>query len=524
MKKVLLVIIDALASRVVRPAMETGSLPHLRALARAGWVDWSSTAIFPSITPAATAALVTGGYPTQTGISGAYYYDHDEGRVHYYGDDIWSILRKGFGEFFGDFLVRLNRDHLRTDTLFQRVERAGGRAASLNYLWFHADRPHRAHIPWMLRLWPRVPASREVFGPSILSLGDFVAAPPARRRSLFRPRAGARRRFGFDDKGTAEVLVALARDGMLPDLTVAYFPDNDFDSHEYGPLDALTTLEKVDASLGELIAVWGSLDAMLHQVAVIVTGDHSQTDLAADPQQRAVRLGELLENFNVARPGREWENDDQLMVCQNLRAAQIYFGRTDPQQQRDVADALLADERIDQVIFREGSGPGADFGYRVLTRERGTLEFRPADAAGDSMDAALDEYDTPWIWSGDLETVDARVAGSGRLEFGDYPNAFERIATAFDDRVSGDLWVTCRPGFEFGQETIDVHRAGSHGSLHALDSLSPLLVAGTQQRLERTPRSVDVAPLVCSILGVPSPHAPGESRLRPRRREAELGV
>src|SRR5688500_16974208 len=99
-KKVLLIVIDALASRVVRPAMEKGRLPNLQALVNAGWVNWNSTAIFPSITPAATAALVTGGYPIQTGIAGAHFYDHDQHRLHYYGDSIWPVLRKGFANFF----------------------------------------------------------------------------------------------------------------------------------------------------------------------------------------------------------------------------------------------------------------------------------------------------------------------------------------------------------------------------------------------------------------------------------------
>ncbi|HBJ35797.1 MAG TPA: hypothetical protein DDZ51_13835, partial [Planctomycetaceae bacterium] len=75
MRKTLLVVIDALASRVVRPALEAGRLPTMQRLSEAGAVDWRCTAIFPSITPAATAALVTGEHPCATGINGAYFYD-----------------------------------------------------------------------------------------------------------------------------------------------------------------------------------------------------------------------------------------------------------------------------------------------------------------------------------------------------------------------------------------------------------------------------------------------------------------
>lgn len=123
--------------------MEAGRLPMMQKLSESGRVDWKCTAIFPSITPAATAALVTGEYPCGTGINGAYFYDTKNDRVHYYGDDTWPILRRGFTQFFEDFLVRLNRDQLRCDTAFEQVERHGYTAGCLNFLWFRGDVSHK---------------------------------------------------------------------------------------------------------------------------------------------------------------------------------------------------------------------------------------------------------------------------------------------------------------------------------------------------------------------------------------------
>lgn len=510
MKKVLLVVIDALAARVVRPAMEDGRLPNLHALAQSGWVDWQSTAIFPSITPAATAALVTGGYTTETGVSGAYFYDYDQDRIHYYGDDIWTIITEGFGAFFEDFLVHLNNSQLRAETLFQQVERAGGRAASLNYLWYRGDHPQRVHVPWMLKLWPGVPFSAEVLGPTILSLGDFVSTKLELSGKPLTTKGGARLRFGFYDEGTAELLVQLAREGPLPNLTVAYFPENDYRSHDDGPEEALSAVAAVDDALGKLIAVWGSLPKMLQEVAVIVTGDHSQSELVEDEERRGIPLEDLLADFTIAPVGREWHEEDELMVCPNLRAAQIYVRPGSWPRRRQIADALLCDPRIDQVIWREDAGGSSGIRCRVATSDRGTLDFWPAHGAADG---ASDEYGTMWQWSGELGTVDARLAGPHDIVFGDYPNALERIVTAFDDRVSGDFWVTARPGFEFCLETIAVHRRGSHGSLHALDSLSPLIAAGAVPRPAQTPRSVDVPALCLSVLGLPSPHPAGASHV-----------
>jgi hypothetical protein len=91
-KPVLLAVIDALATRVVLPAFERGDLPNLRRLTELGVMRPESTAIFPSITPAATAALITGGYPRDHGIAGAYWYDSGRDEVAYFGDDFWVIL------------------------------------------------------------------------------------------------------------------------------------------------------------------------------------------------------------------------------------------------------------------------------------------------------------------------------------------------------------------------------------------------------------------------------------------------
>jgi hypothetical protein len=51
-------------------------------------------------------------------------------------------------------------------------------------------------------------------------------------------------------------------------------------------------------------------------------------------------------------------------------------------------------------------------------------------------------------------------------------------AGALDSEHSGDLWVTARPGCEFEVPGGKAHLGGSsHGSLHALDSFSPVIVA-----------------------------------------------
>ncbi len=515
MKKTLFVVIDALASRVVRPAMQAGRLPMMQKLSEAGRVDWNCTAIFPSITPAATAALVTGEYPCGTGINGAYFYDIKDDRVHYYGDDTWPILRRGFTEFFEDFLVRLNRDQLRCETAFERVERDGHTAGCLNFLWFRGDVSHMVQVPWIMRLIPWMPSSRTITGPTILALGDFVSGRiVATNEKLVGP-GGVANRFGFNDAATGQELLTLAKANAMPEFTVAYFPDNDFDSHSEGPQSSLKNVEGVDHTLEQLVEVYGGIDEMLDDLAIVITGDHAQTNMVQDNHTAGIDLESLLTDYNIVPAGAGWNDGDELMICPNMRAAQIYLRPKYWLSRDEIMDRLIVDDRIDQIIWRDDQSLTNRI-YHVKTKSRGTLEFGMTDDEPTSteIESAADEYDNRWMWKGELAVVDGNVDDHGVIRFGDYPNAFERIVTVFDDDVSGDLWLTCTPGHEFKLDGVSVHQNGSHGSLHADDSLSPLIMAGFDEALmpKRTPRSVDVTPLCLAILGVESPYQVGEGR------------
>jgi hypothetical protein len=100
---------------------------------------------------------------------------------------------------------------------------------------------------------------------------------------------------------------------------------------------------------------------------------------------------------------------------------------------------------------------------------------------------------------------------------------FERIANALDTKHSGELWVTARPGREFEVPGGAAHAGGaSHGALHALDPLCPVLVAGPvdEMTLRCELRSVDIAPLCMAMLGLRMRYEIGDPRVgRPARAE-----
>ena len=509
--------IDAASPRVVCPAIQTSQLPNLKRLADAGEMHQGSATIFPSITPAATTSIATGCYPSEHGIAGASWFDAAHGGIAYYGDDFWVIAKEGFGAFLRDFLVGLNGSRLLAPTLFELAERAGRSTASLNYLVYRGLVRHKANVPWLLSLLPGVPFTETVDGPSVLCLGDFVKCRALRRKPL--DKGGIMHRFGMDDEATAELLVEMTADGALPELTVAYFADNDYRSHIVGPYRALPAVERVDAALGAMFDAAGGFDRFMSDTCVIVTSDHGHCDILADRSRAVVELHHVLGDFRQAELGKPWRERDELMICPNMRAAQIYLQRPSAESVERVARTCLLEPRVDLVMWRQSLTSPDNAGY-VVAGPHGHLEFWRAED-GPPATSAHDAFGELWSWRGDLETLQLQRSdrSDGTIYSAEYPNAFERIAGALDAPHSGELWVTVQPGCEFELPGGDAHvGGGSHGALHALDSLSPVIVAGAPRRLPRTMRSIDIAPLCLEALDIPMRYAVGDPRVNSHRR------
>ena len=503
--KVLLVVIDAATPHVVCPAIQTGRLPVMQKLAEAGAMHDKSVSIFPSITPAATSTIITGAYPAEHGIAGASWYDTARNEIAYYGDDFWVIAREGFGRFINDFLLRLNGDRLTAPTMFEMVERAGRRAACLNYLVFRGNVPHKVNIPGLIAALPGVPLTETIEGPSFLCLGDFVT--PRTPEGKVDKASGLLHRFGMDDASTGRMLKDIANEETLADFAVAYFADNDYVSHEVGPVNALPVIERVDRMLGEVFDAAGGMERFLENRAVIVTSDHGHCDVLKD-RGNIVRLDHLLADFRQADLGKPWKKQDEIMICPNMRAAQIYVRSPAPEQIERLAVAMLRHPGIDQIIWRSTSSGGHP-SYTVAG-SRGRLRFSRAASAS----TCIDSFGGLWSWSGDAAVLGISQAGRA-IEYSDYPNAFERIAGVLDLEKSGEIWVTARPGCEFEVPGGKAHAGGaSHGALHALDSHSPVIIAGAgaPRSLPRYMRSVDIAPLCMQILGLPMRYNVGDPR------------
>ena len=484
MKRVLLLVIDALTAPLLVKEMENGRYPNFQKLSQVGFLR-ECVSIFPSITHAALTSIITGKYPNQHGVIASHWYDFEKDKVAYFSGSLGMVLQKGFGEFFREFLLELNNDHLKSSTLFQTLERRGYDTACINFPIYRGDVIHEVNMPLLLKWLPALPASTTIQGPKKLVLGDLTTTP--NELDIEAAFTGVANWFGFHDKNSIDLVLQLAEADEFPDFTLAYFPQNDETSHREGPSASHHALTELDTMLGNLFAAYGGLDSFLQQFMLIITGDHSQSETLADPTEQAIDLSETLKGFHLAEAGQPWQDDSEIMACPNLRAAHLYFKEDfSVDRKQKVLEQLLAEPRLTQ------NGEG----YIVQT-QNGRLHFWPQENG-----QATDRYGNAWSWQGDLAVVDGRVQ-AGVLTFPTYPNAFERIAGALDCPVSGPLWLTAKPGHELIVPHIKPYLGGgSHASLHRLDSQPPLILAGAPKNVAvpEFPRIIDIVPLCLNCL------------------------
>lgn len=502
-KRVLLLVIDALSPHVFLPAVQRGDLPTFAKLIERGSVNPECCSVFPSITHACLSSIATGEYPIEHRVIGTFWYEPEEKQIAYYGAQPWVVLNQGVNKFLEDLLRKWNEERLACDTIFETVERAGRKAACLNHLVYRGVCKYDVHEPFALKLLPMVGASATLRGPSTMFLGDFIKLTlPDGRRPKKIPK-GVANRFGMCDESTLAALGALAGTGQLPDLTVAYFPDNDILSHKDGPRAALIALKKIDWGLEVIFEMMGGIDQVLEDFTILITGDHAQVDMREGEEFGGIRLDEVLEGFRAVDAGSSLDEEHDLLIAPNLRAAFIYCNDCTLDRHTAVVDALLNEGRVDQVLWQADVIEPGQRGYWVATADRGRLHFWQGNGEANT---ARDAYGCEWSWEGDLKALDVTVE-EDQLIWGDYPNAFERIACGMGPAHAGHIWATARLGHGFSIERIKSHAGGgSHASLHRGDSFVPFVAAGLPEGVAppRFPRIVDLAPLALKVLGLPT--------------------
>src|SRR3954462_15669319 len=255
----------------------------------------------------------------------------------------------------------------------------------------------------------------------------------------------------------------------LFDFLLLSLPDNDTHSHRNGPFAQVSSIAAADKQIERLMHAAGGPEAFLRDHAMIICSDHSQSQV-----EREIDVFKAFDGFGLEPPMptrvRRDDEPTEIAFCPSSRSAQVYV--LDRERRAEliprIERTLLALEGVDLVMHLTDHPDGE----AAVRSEHGELRFAPR---GDLTDLRGDS----WSVEGDREVLALDVR-DGRVSSDRYPDALGRVWSALRCRTAGEVLASARPGWEF----LDWGRAhhvggGSHGSLHANDSLGTLLWCGT---------------------------------------------
>jgi Type I phosphodiesterase / nucleotide pyrophosphatase len=474
-KKLVLTYVDSLRTDMLRRTVAEGRAPTFGALLERGVLIEDCVSSFPSVTPVASAEIVTGRSSDAHWISGMNWFHRLERRYVEYGSSLEASRAFGVFRALYDLVYNMNLAHLNPgiETLFEQLDDAELRTACTPFLIYRGRHRHQVSLEGLLRRAvdaTRLKFRHHTWGPAELFYGELYAS----REVPCKPTSIPGSRDGYSACCAAE----MAKGGDY-DFLLFSLPDNDNYSHRFGPEASTESIAKADHCFAKLVEAAGGLDAFLDQHALILLADHAQT-----PVRRGLPLVDLLDReWPVLRPSESQPDQAQLAVSPTGRAAHIYLlsgqgKRADPD---DVRRALNQIEGVDLVCWlehadgrplgREEPGSPPDEAVAVVARGAGELRFRPGTGITDLRGGS-------WEVEGDLTAVAGELE-DGRLSSETFPDPLARVWSALSSPHAGDFILSLTPGYEAVDWGGVTHAGGgSHGSLHAGDSLGPLLFVG----------------------------------------------
>jgi hypothetical protein len=267
----------------------------------------------------------------------------------------------------------------------------------------------------------------------------------------------------------------LLKDKAAP-FNLVYFFKGDSIAHHHGLEAQRRWLATADEYVARVFEAGGGTDRVLEDYAVLALSDHGHAPLL--PKNRYVDLrvipGQTVSSGVKARFG----NGATVVMVPNGRSTLLYL-----------RDDVELDPLVDGLVGRRGVDFAAwmDGGWATVRRPGREVRFRPG-AAGPA-----DPFGRSWDIQGDPLALDIQVS-DGRLRYGDYPDALERLWGCLHSPRCGDVVLSASPGYTFGEISGGYHTASDHGSLHASDSEVFVLASGVP-----APRRItDVAPTLIS--------------------------
>lgn len=493
MKKVILFVIDSLHPVVLGRILAEGNAQALGFLAKKGRYFERTVSSFPTMTPVATSSMITGTWPEQHGVPGFIWYNEEIKEIVDYGATWQGVLKNGPDKVIRNLLLKLNAEHLapETPTLYEKLEASGYSTGNINLFMYRAAQRHRAKLPFWIALATGFRLKEEeVSGPFHLTLGQLIHSPFSGWLTTY-PR-GVFHRFGFNDIFSGKIAAQLVRENRQPDFMVVYFPDNDKNSHLFGPLRTGASIERADQQVAAVLKEFGSWERALEENVFIVTGDHAQSTVGLG-KEYLIDLDHALKPFKrlKAAEGYGENNDREIAICPNERMAFIYLLQRESEILPEIVGILAKDLRNAQIAWKVSEN-------RYCVIQGGTEKQLFFSRIGSYQDV----YGLNWSYEGDLTVVDARVTDEQRIEFGKFPDAFTRLISALEVRRGSRIVVSASSGYEYFAEGAPIHPGGgSHGSLEEEDSTVPMIVAGIPVSLEH-PRIIDLSPIILGHFGL----------------------
>jgi hypothetical protein len=459
-KKLVLAVIDAMKPAMLERAIAAGRAPTLQLLIERGHHVDDCVAAFPSVTPVCAASIATGTPPDQHEIPAMNWYHRGEGRYIEYGTSFRASQAFGLKQSLTDTIYNMNLEHLSKDvlTVFERLDDADVRTAGTTYLMYRGRHRHEVSADTALTRIAGTIFRHAVWGPKELFYADIFAS----RRTPCRSQLGLP---GIRDQHSGCVGEYLVENDLF-DFLLFSLPDNDTHSHKNGPFAQVDSLAAADRQLERMMEPAGGPEAFLEDHAVIVCSDHSQSRVEAE-----IDLFGAFDELGVLPASRAGAEGSKVAVCPNSRAAQVYVLDRDDRRKLvpKIADTLLALEGVDLVLTMTDHPDGE---ASIRGSRRREVRFAPG---GDLEDGRGGR----WHAEGDLDLLALQVR-DGRLSSATYPDALARAWSALRTRTAGEVLASAKPGYEF-LDWGGAHHVGggSHGSLHANDSLGSLIWCGT---------------------------------------------
>jgi predicted AlkP superfamily pyrophosphatase or phosphodiesterase len=475
-KKVILLVVDSLMDKPLKKAIREDKAPALKFFLNHGVYSKELVSSYPTMSVTIDSTLITGTQPDKHKIPGLVWFNEDEQRIISYGNGLTETLKYGIFEFAQNSLYQFNNEDL--DSNVKTIHEELDNTASINALIYRGNYKHTLKVPKILAKTTPLPDQYKTNGPKILSFGALLRIDPNNNHVV--------NRLGLNDAFAAQELKYLLTKDLLPEFTILYLPENDYSVHRKGPMTT-KGIEKLDKHLQEVLNAYPKWENALDNIIWIIIGDSNQSVVKKNKKESLIDLRELLSNYNVLKLRDPIRNSDEVVITANERMAYVYkISHAFPK--KDIVNKLQEDSRIAWIAWKE------DEMVQVISKDhKGIFQFKPGGTYKDI-------YDQTWFIKGNSAILDIDIKDNKRIGYRNYPDGLSRLYGALHSHKGDFLIVDAKPGYEFiGESSPEHDGGGAHGSMHKDDSLSPMIVTGTNKRIDHL-RIVDLKKWILDIL------------------------